>query len=79
MKYIKYRLLCIVSVTLDGGLSVAQQNGLGRCGCVFFQLIVCRFGMTAVIHSDQRRESDAGTVPFVWCLLDLYDFVSPGE
>ena len=37
----------------------------------FFQLIVCRFRMPAVIHSDQGREfkkqSDAGTVSFVWC------------
>ena len=34
----------------------------------FFQLIVCRFGMPAVIHSDQGREFEINPMQ-VLCLL----------
>ena len=45
----------------------------------FFQLIICRFGMSAVINSDQGREFENNLMPFVWCShTTLYHQASDG-
>ena len=44
----------------------------------FFQLIICRFGMPAVIHSDQGREFENHPKQELCLLLGSHEPLSPG-
>ena len=61
---------------MDRSLSFANKMAVAA----FSRLIICRFGIPAIIHSDQGREFDAGVVSPVdtdipisyWCLMFVH-------
>ena len=58
---------CGLFFEVDGGLPLPNKTALAVADA-FFQLIVCRFGMPAVIHSNQGREFENNLMQEL-CLL----------